>query len=171
MKKTMVLELVDLPWNKILTASGQFSEGRHENRDEAGGETRGAGWLSHLRDLKQHRLQTLKKRGDQFHRAARVVWHREKLTNDPHLRVHIKYSHLKNKYRMMTLTITVLYFSSSPHVCRSLLYCKYWLGCLQTPGSPWTDPQSVVGGVCTEPAGVCWTPYNHKKFMHNHWHV
>lgn len=157
----MMLEQVELPWNQILTACGQFSQSGHEHSDEAGRVTRGAGWLSHLCDLKKHRLQALKKRSDQFHRAARVVWHREKLANDPHLRVHRKYSHLKNKHSMMTLTITVLHFSS-PHECRSLLYSKCWQESLQIPGFPWTDPQSVVGGVCTEPAGECWTPYNHK---------
>lgn len=63
------------------------------------------------------------------------------------------------QYSMMMLTITV-HFRCSPHVCRSLLYCKCWQGSLPVPGSLWTDPQSVVGGVCTGPAGGCWTPYN-----------
>lgn len=42
-KNPMMLEQVDLPWNQILTACGQFSQGGHEHSDEAGGVTRGAG--------------------------------------------------------------------------------------------------------------------------------
>lgn len=74
------------PGYEVMWSWRQLSQSAHQSGDDSGGCANSSRCGGRWGDLKQHRLQRLETGSDEAHRAARVTWHRQVLSQHPHLK-------------------------------------------------------------------------------------